>query len=248
MGKNQVAKMLPSLTELVSGKRFTNNSVRPTSIRQMKRAGMEDREVASVSGHKDPNSLKHYYPGPGMAKMAKMAEAIANGKRKSVSATVTSSAETSISSSAETSTTSSVETSSTDFQFYVPEPSTSKSSEASSLNGLTSHVIVENLSENCVTVPLNELPILNCDPSNLVVIAQEDETILVEKNSVSSNMVNNSNTFSKPANENSLQSLLHREQDLTAQECSRLEKEAAQRRKLDEKRMALLELYLNSMK
>ena len=180
----------------------------------MKRAGMEDREVASVSGHKDPNSLKHYDPGPGMAKMAKMAEAIANGRRKSVSATITSSAETSSTSSAETSATSSAETSAAssvntsatssaetstnDFQFFEPKPSTSKSSTSDSI----SHVIVENLAENCVTFPLNELPILNCDPSNFVVIAQKDETILVEKKSVSSNLVKNS-TFSEPVNEES---------------------------------------------
>ena len=225
--------MLPTLTELVSGKRFTNNSVRPTSIRQLKRAGMEDREVTSLSGHKDPNSLQHYDPGPGMAKMAKMAEAIANGKRAphEISAPKPSTSHAAPSSSSEPTATTST------------AASTAASPDTSSLNILQSKEETNHYVEEMV-VPLEDIQLLNFDPSQIVVIAQNEEIIPVEKNSLD----NVTKTFSGKENEDPLLALLRREQDLTAQECNRIEKETSQRRQLDERRMALVERYLTNLK
>ena len=60
-GIHTVAAMMPPLTRIFDLKRFTNNSIRPTAIRSMKRGGASDREIATVSGHRDEKSLQHYF-------------------------------------------------------------------------------------------------------------------------------------------------------------------------------------------
>ena len=55
--------MVPHLCKIVEVERFTNKSIRPTSIRTMKQGGATDREIATVSGHRNQASLVHYDPG-----------------------------------------------------------------------------------------------------------------------------------------------------------------------------------------
>ena len=84
MGIVQIGKMLPTLTQVLGLQRFTNNSNRPSSIRAMKRTGASDREIATVSGHVDPNSLAHYAPNLDDERAFEMAMSISNagGKHK----------------------------------------------------------------------------------------------------------------------------------------------------------------------
>ena len=70
--------MLPTLCAVLGKARFTNNSTRPSSIQAMKRGNFSDREIQSISGHRDANSLKHYDPNPTDEVAQRMAESIAN--------------------------------------------------------------------------------------------------------------------------------------------------------------------------
>ena len=60
VGQTMVAKMLPTLTMLVSNTRYTNNSVRPSSITNMKKGHIEDRKIMDITGHKKVETLSHY--------------------------------------------------------------------------------------------------------------------------------------------------------------------------------------------
>ena len=60
IGKNQIGKILPALCKVANVPRMTNASVRPTSIRAMRRAGFERTDVAFVSGHKSIDTLSNY--------------------------------------------------------------------------------------------------------------------------------------------------------------------------------------------
>jgi hypothetical protein len=82
VGENMVAKMLPQLSEAAGVPRLTNGQVRPTSVCLMARAGMEDREICTVTGHKNSDSLKHYNPHLTEARKIQIAQAISNGGRK----------------------------------------------------------------------------------------------------------------------------------------------------------------------
>ena len=50
IGESYVAKMLPELAEALGLPHLTNAQVRPTTIRKLKRAGIEDRTVMSLTG------------------------------------------------------------------------------------------------------------------------------------------------------------------------------------------------------
>ena len=78
VGVHTVAAMMPTLTKIFDLKRFTNNSIRPTAIRSMKRGGASDREITTVSGHRDEKSLQHYDPIATNRASAGMATSIAN--------------------------------------------------------------------------------------------------------------------------------------------------------------------------
>ena len=83
IGENIVTKALPSLCEVLGLQRYTNNSLRPTAIRQLKRSGAEDREVMNITGHKSVKTLSNYHLAPSIDRKRKLAEAISTGNRKS---------------------------------------------------------------------------------------------------------------------------------------------------------------------
>ena len=57
--------MLPKLSEEILGiPRLTNGQIRPTSIRRMKKAGIEDRVIMELTGHKKIENLASYDPLP----------------------------------------------------------------------------------------------------------------------------------------------------------------------------------------
>ena len=68
--------MVPKLMEAVEHSRLTNNSIRPTTIRSMKRSGIEDRAIMTVTGHRCPQTLDNYDPEPTLEKKLDMANAI----------------------------------------------------------------------------------------------------------------------------------------------------------------------------
>ena len=73
--------MLPTLCDALGLDRLTNCSIRPTAIRNMKRAGIEDREVATISGHKNIATLQNYAPQPPMKRRKEISRAIGSGGR-----------------------------------------------------------------------------------------------------------------------------------------------------------------------
>ena len=61
-GENQVAKMMPLLSQILGVPRITNSQFRPTSIRMMKRAKIDDRTIMELTGHKKIATLNNYDP------------------------------------------------------------------------------------------------------------------------------------------------------------------------------------------
>ena len=60
VGVTFVAAMMPKLCEALKlPRRFTNCSIRTTTIRTLKRAGHEDRAIMNVSGHKSVDVLRY---------------------------------------------------------------------------------------------------------------------------------------------------------------------------------------------
>ena len=55
-----IGDLLPRLCEIAKVPRLTNHSIRTSSIRAMRRAGFDDNQTSSVSGHKDPKTLQNY--------------------------------------------------------------------------------------------------------------------------------------------------------------------------------------------
>ena len=238
MGKNTVAKMLPTLSTTVSEKRFTNNSVRPTSIRQMKRAGLEDREVIFVSGHKDPKTLANYDPLPTWEKRRKMANAIASGSRSSTTSEPSPSTSTSNDAS--------------------PSPSTSTSNNASA--NASADASADEMSENDDSgqdgflVPEDLITYMDFDPEKINVEVKKTSDKKEDKNSKNENKSvkkqvqidgDHSKDFqltqgtSTNAQNDPILLLLRREQELSAQESARKDKETATR-------LELLSNYINS--
>ena len=94
IGKNYVKFMLERLTAATGSPRQTNCSVRPTTVRQMRRAGYDGRSICEITNHRDPNSLIHYDGASDMNEKFEKANAILKIKptvAKRVAATVTSS-------------------------------------------------------------------------------------------------------------------------------------------------------------
>lgn len=50
VGVNQISKMMPNLSEILRLPKITNGNCRPTAIRLLKRGGVSDREIVTVSG------------------------------------------------------------------------------------------------------------------------------------------------------------------------------------------------------
>ena len=55
-----IGKILPAMCEVANVPRLTNHSIRPTSIRAMRRGGFERSDIAFVSGHKSLDTLANY--------------------------------------------------------------------------------------------------------------------------------------------------------------------------------------------
>jgi hypothetical protein len=70
--------MMPKFSNAIGVQHLTNNQIRPTGIRLLKRAGHDDRSIMTVTGHKCMETLKFYDPEPTFQNKAAMAAAISS--------------------------------------------------------------------------------------------------------------------------------------------------------------------------
>ena len=70
LGVNTLASMMKQInTDAKLSQVYTNHCVRATAITLWGEAGMPDRQICHISGHKDPNSLRHYHSRPSRAQL-----------------------------------------------------------------------------------------------------------------------------------------------------------------------------------
>ena len=60
LSHNILGKMMQSICEAASVRKYTNHCIRATAISQMKACGFEDRNICAVSDHRNPASLRSY--------------------------------------------------------------------------------------------------------------------------------------------------------------------------------------------
>ena len=68
--------MILQLSEALGIERVKNNQIRPSTVTNLKVAGKDDRFIATITKHRDPNTLKHYDPCPEMTTRCEAAQAI----------------------------------------------------------------------------------------------------------------------------------------------------------------------------
>ena len=83
IGANSVAKAMPMISEAAGLSKITNHQLRASSINALIDAGVQDREVCSVSGHKAQTSISNYAKVPSKKRQIEMSRAISNGGRVS---------------------------------------------------------------------------------------------------------------------------------------------------------------------
>lgn len=59
VGEHKIGNMLPELCHLLGLRRYTNHCIRTSAIVNMKTAGIEDRKIAAITGHKALGSLSN---------------------------------------------------------------------------------------------------------------------------------------------------------------------------------------------
>ena len=79
IGVNKVAEAMPKISKAADLRHLTNHQLRATAINSMIDAGIEDREIVTVSGHKNKASIENYAKKPSIKKQLAMSRAISNG-------------------------------------------------------------------------------------------------------------------------------------------------------------------------
>ena len=138
IGKNEVQKALPSLCEALELERCTNQQLRPSAIRSLKRGRIGDRDIMKFSGHTSHMTLENYDSVLEEERHLEMSRLISNGgvawqpttrKRKASESSINMEASADSTSKPSTSSIFKVDTSAA----YIAKPSTSKASTSSIL-------------------------------------------------------------------------------------------------------------------
>jgi len=80
LGVHKLGEMLASMSIKYNlSQRYTNHSLRVTSCQALEDAGVEGRHIVGVSGHKNPDSLKHYARKLSAARKRHISSIIADG-------------------------------------------------------------------------------------------------------------------------------------------------------------------------
>lgn len=77
LGVNTLGNMMKEIsTKAVISKVYTNHWVRATVITLWSEAGLSDRHICHISGHRNPNSLQHYNSRPSSTQLSKCSDVL----------------------------------------------------------------------------------------------------------------------------------------------------------------------------
>ena len=75
LGVNSLGNMMKEIsTKAKLSKVYTNHCVRATAITLWSEAGLSDRHICHISGHRNPNSLQHYNSRPSSTRLRKCSD------------------------------------------------------------------------------------------------------------------------------------------------------------------------------
>ena len=78
-GVNTLGNMMKEIsTKAKLSKVYTNHCVRATAITLWSQAGLSDRHICHISGHKNPNSLQHYNSRPSSTQLRKCSDVLSS--------------------------------------------------------------------------------------------------------------------------------------------------------------------------
>lgn len=79
MGINSLSKMMSQISmEAKLSRVYTNHSVRATSITLWTEAGIPDRQIMAISGHRSEGSLKSYHNRPSTSQLRQCSDALSS--------------------------------------------------------------------------------------------------------------------------------------------------------------------------
>lgn len=82
IGKNKIAKMLSRMSERAElSMIYTNHSLKATSATVLKEAGVTNKDICSVTGHRNPSSLDSYVRAPNLKRRHEMSNILHQHKK-----------------------------------------------------------------------------------------------------------------------------------------------------------------------
>ena len=79
IGKTTVGAAMPTFSEAAGLSRITNHQLRASAINALIDAGVQDRELCTVSKHRSRTSIEHYARKPSIKRQIEMSRMISNG-------------------------------------------------------------------------------------------------------------------------------------------------------------------------
>ena len=77
LGVNTLSNMMSNISDVCNlSKRYTNHSIRATTVTTLRDIGMEPSDIIAVTGHRNVQSLEHYSRGPNSATRSVMSKAL----------------------------------------------------------------------------------------------------------------------------------------------------------------------------
>ena len=88
LGVNTLGSMMKEISiKAMLSKVYTNHCVRATAITLWSEAGLSDRHICHISGHRNPNSLQHYNSRPSSTQLRKCSDVLSSALQGSSQAT-----------------------------------------------------------------------------------------------------------------------------------------------------------------